>query len=102
MNLPVKCTYCSEMIVQGEKSQETNDGALLFHYECFIRMLAGSVGHLNKKCSCFGGTQEDPPDMTKRQAAKAASDLYHQIFEGDFYESYLDSLGIHRQVFNFN
>mgnify|MGYP001613571788 CR=1 FL=1 len=53
------------------------------HRECFLRAVVGSVGHLQQKCSCFGGIQEDPPDMTKRQAAQAAVDLYLNIHSGN-------------------
>jgi hypothetical protein len=42
------------------------------HLECFIRGGVGSVGHLRGRCSCYGGTEEDPPGLTKRQAALAA------------------------------
>jgi hypothetical protein len=35
-------------------------------------MALGSVGHQKGTCSCHGGTEEDPPEMTKRQAAVAA------------------------------
>lgn len=43
-----------------------------YHEECRARMVFGSLGHLQGKCSCFGGALEDPPEMTKRQAAQAA------------------------------
>lgn len=49
-----------------------------WHQECTIRSIIGSVGHQEKRCSCFGGTEEDPEGMTKREAAKAAYDLFTQ------------------------
>lgn len=46
------------------------------HRECLLRRVLGSVGHQQGKCSCFGGTYEDPPDMTPREAARAAVAYY--------------------------
>ncbi|MEI6196534.1 MAG: helix-turn-helix domain-containing protein [Verrucomicrobiota bacterium] len=44
-----------------------------------MRSIAGSVGHQNQRCSCFGGTEDDPPGLTVRQAAQAALDRYHEL-----------------------
>jgi hypothetical protein len=51
------------------------------HRECGFRQVGGSVAHLSGFCSCFvpGSNAGDPPGMTKRQAARAALDLYHQL-----------------------
>lgn len=43
-----------------------------YHRECFLRTIVGSVAHQRHQCSCHGGTGEDDPKLTKRQAAKAA------------------------------
>jgi len=44
-----------------------------WHRECLMRNILGSVGHQRGECSCCGGEGPgDPPDMTKREAAKAA------------------------------
>ena len=48
------------------------------HQECLLREVIGSVGHLQKLCSCYGGEMEDPPGMTKREAAKAAVALWQE------------------------
>jgi len=42
------------------------------HLECFIRSSVGSMGHLLGRCSCHGGHEEDPPDLSVRDAARAA------------------------------
>jgi hypothetical protein len=39
-------------------------------------MTIGSVGHQTCRCACFGGTEEDPPGMTKRMAALSAFKLW--------------------------
>ena len=44
----------------------------VFHRECDLRQVVGSVGHQRGRCSCYGGTEEDPPALTRRQAAQAA------------------------------
>jgi len=46
------------------------------HRECFLRCIIGSVGHLEMRCSCFGGSAEDPPEMSRREAAIAAVKLF--------------------------
>lgn len=42
------------------------------HLECWVRAGVGSVGHLRGRCSCYGGTEEDPDGLTLREAARAA------------------------------
>lgn len=70
------CFYCLEPILEGEPIREINRGAEYAHYECMIRMVAGSVGHQLKACSCFGGTEDDPKGATRREAARAAARLF--------------------------
>jgi hypothetical protein len=66
----VLCQYCNEPILEGELAA----GAL--HRECAVRMVAGSVGHQLGLCSCHGGTDEDPPGISRREAARQALQLY--------------------------
>jgi hypothetical protein len=70
------CPQCGEPILPGGLTQATNGGALVYHRECLIRSIVGSVGHLLRRCPCFGGVEGDPPGMTDRQAARAACDLF--------------------------
>jgi hypothetical protein len=49
-----------------------------WHRECMVRQVVGSVGHLQRRCPCYGGTETDPPEMTRREAARAACELYHR------------------------
>lgn len=72
------CPHCCEIVLPTDNFAVVNDGQEVFHFECFMRTMVGSVSHQLKKCSCYGGDQEDPPEWTARQAAKAASDLYHK------------------------
>lgn len=74
-----KCLNCEEAFVEGDEGCSTpyyggGDAPPEVHYhiECFVRSIIGSVGHQTRKCSCYGGTEEDPPGLTAREAAKAA------------------------------
>lgn len=75
------CLYCQEPILAPDIGfivphlDETGPRDAAQHRECMLRHLFGSVGHQMKKCSCYSGTEEDPPGMTPRQAASAAMDL---------------------------
>lgn len=66
-----KCILCEEQIKEGDVGT-IRPGNHVIHYECELRGVIGSVGHQKKTCSCFGGTEEDPPGMTRREAAIAA------------------------------
>jgi len=77
------CQYCGETIENNAMPMPHFDGKQFYinryHYECYMRMIVGGTNHLNKTCKCFGGSDEpDPPEMTKRQAALAAFDLWQK------------------------
>lgn len=84
------CIHCEEPIQEGDKGIITPfltdwvdkdtfvEKEVPYHYACFMRNIVGSLAHINKTCSCFGGTEEDPPDMTKREAAEAALKAYEE------------------------
>lgn len=67
------CLYCDEIILV-DTEPTVNDGSL--HYECGLRMIVGSAAHQLHECTCYGGTREDPPDMTRREAAKLAAETF--------------------------
>ena len=76
-----KCSWCDEQIAEGDDGFIIpHVGALLVevsemprHQECFLREMIGSLAHQQKRCSCFGGfDEEDSPLVSKRQAAKDA------------------------------
>jgi hypothetical protein len=74
------CHWC------GEPFSDTDCGytvpvlgtitAVAYHWECQVRQVIGSVGHQMRTCSCYGGFVEDPPHLTKRQAALEAVRLF--------------------------
>jgi hypothetical protein len=78
----VPCAWCEEVIEEGDRGQvidhfgEDGVSETPYHRECLFRTIIGSVGHIRGKCSCFGGDQEDPEGMSKREAAIAACKEY--------------------------
>lgn len=70
-----RCLLCGEAIAESDIGTINRAGQVA-HYECSMRGVVGSVGHQLKRCGCYGGTEEDPPGMTRRQAAKAAVKLW--------------------------
>lgn len=73
------CPWCGETVDDAEHSELRGfvdlDGKVSerpWHLACSLRSIAGSVGHQRGTCSCFGGTEEDPPGLTKREGARAA------------------------------
>ena len=52
-----------------------------FHYACALRATLGPIGHLQRKCGCFvkdGTAEDDPPGLSKRQAARLVADYVRQ------------------------
>ena len=66
---PDLCIRCNEPILPGEANWIVRD----MHDECAIRSAAGSLAHLQMRCSCVvpGAIETDPPELTQREAAKA-------------------------------
>jgi len=78
------CMICEEQIAQGDMGT-VNSAGQITHYECEMRAVIGSVGHQLGRCSCFGGKEEDPEGMTRRQAAIAATRLWERRAEAPRY-----------------
>jgi hypothetical protein len=71
------CILCEEPIEPGDIGTINIAGQVAYH-ACSIRAVIGSVGHQLGKCSCFGGAEEDPPGMSRREAALAAAELFYE------------------------
>lgn len=72
-----KCMHCEEPFKRGDDGFSEASGYV--HRACRIRLVLGSVGHQMGRCSCYvkdGTSFEDPPGMTRREAAEAALTLY--------------------------
>lgn len=75
------CAHCDEPIRPGEisvifRSSPGGPYDEVIHEECRIRIFEGSVGHQQRRCPCYGGRSDDPPGLTKRDAARAAAALW--------------------------
>jgi len=81
------CGWCAEPIeddgagdgltdstCSGDKAPGVNGN---LHRECLMRMVLGSVAHIQKRCHCYvpGSEENDDPSLTLRQAAKAVAAL---------------------------
>lgn len=77
------CLYCDETIEADDRGMTTNcEGQEQpEHLECFMRQLLGSVAHLEKRCGCYveGSHEGDDPNLTPREAARAALALWNKI-----------------------
>lgn len=73
------CGWCNEIIMPDDGIFiPSTSGPRLFHRVCFLRQVVGSVGHQQKKCTCYGGIEGDPPGLTRLEAAQAAVDFFEQ------------------------
>lgn len=72
------CQWCDEPVTLLElrQSADLNLSGQATHHECSLRSVIGSVGHQKRLCSCYGGDQEDPPGLTRREAARAAAEYF--------------------------
>lgn len=81
---PDHCGYCDELILAEEHVRripgiDANGDAFVaeYHAECMARMIIGGLNHLRGCCSCCGGTEPpDPPELSRRDAARAACDFW--------------------------
>lgn len=81
-----RCNHCGEPLLEGEGLGMNPT----FHTECFTRLVVNSVGHQLGLCSCYGGNQGDPPNLTIRQAAVAAVKIHRKLVD---LKSYLIGYG---------
>lgn len=78
------CWWCGEAIAEGDQGQmmpqmkadgEPEIGA--GHRECSLRSVVGGLAHIQGRCTCHGGTEEDmDPGMSLREEAIAVWNTY--------------------------
>ncbi len=84
-----QCDWCDEPIVEGDVGMVMDRLDLVsttdsyWHIECLMRSIVGSLGHQKKTCSCHGGNEEDPPELSAREAAKAAYQYFKEHVDAD-------------------
>jgi len=85
------CAWCDEPLTEDDSgyliphfdiAADPRVSELAYHADCWQRQIIGSVGHIAKRCSCYGGTEEDPPGLTRREAATAACRAFEQRMQG--------------------
>lgn len=70
---PFLCPLCDEKITPDDPLWTSPINGTQAHYECGFRTIFGGANHLLKRCTCYGGLEPpDPPDLTRRQAAREA------------------------------
>lgn len=79
----LRCFHCDELIAPDDDAQmpviRLQEGATVghYHHECVVRLVIGGANHLQSRCTCCGGTEPpDPPQLTKRQAARMALNIW--------------------------
>jgi hypothetical protein len=72
------CIHCGEAVGFDEDFEHYVNG--ISHRECAMRAILGSVAHIEKRCSCYvpGSQENDPPGLSRREAAKAAVKAWNQ------------------------
>lgn len=76
------CVWCEEPFAEDDSGYLVPhmDGGPptehAYHPDCWQRQITGSVAHIEHRCACYGGSEEDPPGMTRREAATAAVEAF--------------------------
>ena len=76
-HVAMNCIHCTEPILPGERRHPEDP----VHVECIARMVLGSVAHQKRECSCYGGTGEDDPLLSKRENARLAFEHGRDVFK---------------------
>lgn len=85
-----RCLLCDEPIREGESGivigyvgADLEPGVAPEHIECFLRSILGSVSHLEKRCSCYGGSDSHGTTRTTRSyRAQARESMEWLILHG--------------------
>ena len=94
------CAWCEEKFVANESGvviPHVDDNTvqnLPYHSECSLRFIVGSLGHVLGECQCFGGDMDDPPNMTKRESAKAAIKAFKKLNQQKAIKNATEEFGI--------
>jgi hypothetical protein len=86
----MSCSWCAEAIETGDSGvvmphvEEPKPGVFVtrirpLHCNCHLRSVIGPLVHVEEQCGCYTShfTDNDPPGMTRRQAADAAVDAFY-------------------------
>jgi len=75
------CPHCEEVFAAGDHAVHVMGfPSGYWHEECLMRNIVGSVRHQQKRCTCYGGTEEhEDSGLSRRAAARAAYSYWQKI-----------------------
>lgn len=90
------CAWCGEPVAEGDLGVEVPHigsagnalevSLVYFHRECQVRMIFGSIGHMEGRCGCGTGLcgegETDPSGISLREAARLACARFDSIYGG--------------------
>ena len=64
------CLWCNELLADNERHPLVRT----MHKECAVRSVVGSIAHIEGRCRCYcpGSEEDDPPELSRREAARVA------------------------------
>ena len=68
----VPCLHCEEAIGTPRFGRLDRQRRPALPPRVFLADDPGQHAHQHKRCTCYGGKEEDDPDLTSHQAARAA------------------------------
>ncbi len=75
ITLPM-CDYCGEPVYPDEPTGPILNA--IVHVECCFRMVAGSVGHQQKCCHCYGRIDMSEDGLSKREGARRSLEYFRR------------------------
>lgn len=91
------CAHCEERFQPDDygvylETGGPGHGEEPCHTECFFRIISGSIGHMQRRCNCYGMEDTSEDGLTLRQAALAAWDYYRMTRRQNSRDSYIRSV----------
>lgn len=80
------CFYCEEPFRAGDSGKAmpflSAAGPVIIHVhkECGLRQVAGSLAHIEHRCTCYGGENDRTPGMTLRAEAL---EVWRRLLSGE-------------------
>ena len=91
------CLHCDDPILEGERgvtmpliAADRQPRVAVYHWECHLRLIVGSVRHQRGQCGCFTGdfsVDDDADYPSRRAAAIAAAIEFQRRYPGDVAEA---------------
>lgn len=77
---PRVCPWCDEPCEDGIWWLFDGPEGERWHKECQLRMLIGSLAHVERRCACFvpGADEGDDPALSKRENARLSYEAFRR------------------------